>query len=131
MAKKHVHRPQGYGPTPSRTAGAAKSRGPARASFPATSRRARFESWSRPLLMRMQRLPGWMVPALLAVVMLLGLALPMPWTGILLVGIAVFLAWLTAVAWPVVSPGSRALRVFVDLALLALGVAKMLGLVLV
>ena len=75
-------------------------------------------------------MPGWLVPALLAVVLLLGLALPVAWTGILLIGIAVFLGWLTAVAWPAISPGSRALRIFVNLGLVALGVAKMLGLVL-
>lgn len=98
--------------------------------MPATSRRARFENRSRPLLLRMQRLPSWLVPALLGVVLLLGLALPMAWSGILLILIALFLTWLTAVSWPAISPASRAFRLLVDLGLFALGVGKLLGLVL-
>jgi hypothetical protein len=129
MAKKRAHRPEGY-----RTVAAppAPSSAPPRTRQPATppsGRRARFEDWSRPILLRMQLLPGFLVPVLMGVMLFLGLMLPWRWAGVLIVAIAVFLTWLTAVSWPATSPGSRALRILVNLGLLALGVAKLLGLV--
>ena len=127
MAKKRAHRPEGFStpPAPPRP-----SATPARApqpSFPATSRRARFERRSRPWLMRMQLLPNFVIPAILGVMLFLGLALPWAWAGALLVAIALFLTWLTAVSWPVITPASRALRVVVNLGILALGVARLAG----
>ncbi len=129
MAKKRVHRPEGYAssgstkPAPRTVAGSPKVQG----SFPATSRRARFENASRPWLARMQRLPNFVVPMALAVMLFLGLALPWNWAGILLVLIGVFLAWLTALSWPVISPASRALRVVANLAVVGLGVMRLTG----
>ena len=46
---------------------------------------------------------------------------------LMLVVIAVFLSWLTAVSWPALSPASRALRVVVNLGILAIGIARLVG----
>ena len=127
MAKKRARRPEGFStpaPQPRRSATPARAPQP---SLPATSRRARFERWSRPWLLRMQLLPNFVIPAILGVMLFLGLALPWAWAGLLLVAIAVFMFWLTAVSWPVISPGSRALRMVVNVGILALGVARLLG----
>lgn len=75
----------------------------------------------------MQALPAFLVPVALAVTLFAGLTLKATWSGILLVAIAVFLSWLTAVSWPAIGVGSRILRVVVDVAVLGLGVLKMLG----
>jgi hypothetical protein len=87
----------------------------------------RFEELSAPVLVRMQLLPAWLVPVLLGIMLFVGLAVRAPWAGSLLVLIGLFLTWLTAVSWPVVSPGSRALRVLVNVAVLGMGVAKLVG----
>jgi hypothetical protein len=95
---------------------------------PATSRRTRFEDASRPILLRMRALPIFLVPTLLAVMLFMGLAISAPWAGLLLLVIAAFLTWLTALSWPAISPGSRVLRLVVNLSVLALGVLKLMGL---
>ena len=125
MAKKRVHRPEGSRPTPK-----ARPR-PARATASAapTGARARFESASTPVLLRMRALPTFLVPMLLAVLLFLGVVIPAPWAGSFLVLIALFLAWLTALSWPVISPGSRLLRIVVDIGVLGLGVLKLLGVI--
>jgi hypothetical protein len=79
------------------------------------------------MLLRMRGLPTFVIPALLAVALFLGLVLPWSWAGLLLVAIGLFLAWLTALSWPAISPGSRMLRVLVNIGVLALGVLKVLG----
>ena len=91
------------------------------------SLRERFEDASRPMLRRMQALPGFLIPVMLGILLFFGLALSATWSGILLIVIAVFLFWLTAVSWPVITPGSRVLRVVVDVGVLALGVLKLTG----
>lgn len=75
----------------------------------------------------MAALPTFVLPLVLAVMVFLGLALPSGWAGLFLLAITVFLTWITALAWPTVSPGSKVLRVVVDLALLAVAVLKMMG----
>ena len=138
MAKKRAHRPEGYSPAPhpaARPASASPSprrtrRTPSGGATPhgaTTGARARFEAASRPALLRMQLLPTFVVPVLLAVMLFLGLVVPQPWAGSMLVLIAVFLTWLTAVSWPAITPGSRFLRVAVDLGLLGLGVMRIMG----
>ena len=79
------------------------------------------------MLGRMQAMPTFIIPVLLGVLLFLGLTLPASWAGLLLVVIALFLGWLTAVSWPAISAGSRALRIVVDVAVLALGVLKLMG----
>jgi hypothetical protein len=91
------------------------------------SPRERFEDFSRPILLRMQALPAFLIPATLGILLFLGLMLPATWSGLLLILIAVFLTWLTAVSWPAITPGSRFLRVAVDVAVLGLGILKLMG----
>jgi hypothetical protein len=79
------------------------------------------------MLMWMRALPTFLLPLVIAVTLFLGLALPWPWTGLLLVVIGLFLGWLTALSWPAISPGSRILRVVVNISVIALGVLKVLG----
>ncbi|MCU0300678.1 MAG: hypothetical protein MUF35_03635 [Candidatus Nanopelagicales bacterium] len=132
MAKKRVHRPPGYGAAPASprpaTSGRAGGGNRPGSAAPVSPARSRLEAFSAPILLRMKRLPGWLIPVLLGVMLFVGLVVPARWGGILLVVIGGFLLWLTAVSWPAVSPGSRLLRMVVNLGVLALGVAKMAGL---
>ena len=124
MAKKRVHRSGG-----SRPADSLQPQRPARRTPPSTptGARARFEAASRPVLVRMRALPTFLIPMLMAVLMFVALAVRQPWAGALLIVVSAFLAWLTALSWPAITTGSRVLRVVVDLAILALGVLKLLG----
>jgi VIT1/CCC1 family predicted Fe2+/Mn2+ transporter len=126
MAKKRVHRPDGSRPIPASPPKPAT----ARASASPGSRlslRERFEDASRPVLRRMQSLPAFLIPVTLGILLFLGLTLNAAWSGMMLILIAAFLFWLTAVSWPAISPGSRILRLVVDVGVLALGVLKVLG----
>ena len=61
-------------------------------------------------------MPRWLVPILLAVFLFFGLIASGPWAllGAVFLGIdALFVAWLSALAWPVLTPGSRLARVVV------------------
>jgi len=91
------------------------------------SLRERFEDASRPVLLRMQALPGFLIPVALGTLLFFGLTLSATWSGILLIVIALFLFWLTAVSWPRITTGSRILRLVVDVAVLVLGVLKLMG----
>ena len=51
----------------------------------------------------------------MGVLLLLGLAVPGNWAGIFIVIVGLFLAWLLALSWPVITPGSRALRLVVTI----------------
>ncbi len=79
------------------------------------------------MLLRMQALPGFLIPVTLGTLLFFGLTLNATWSGILLIVIALFLFWLTAVSWPAITTGSRILRVVVDVAVLVLGVLKLMG----
>jgi Family of unknown function (DUF6703) len=126
MAKKRAHRPEGH---PAVTPPPAAARRPPRpAATPAPrGARAQFEDASRPLLLRMRALPTFLLPMVLAVALFLGLVIPAWWAGAFLVSIGLFLIWLTALSWPAITPGSRLLRVVVNVGVLALGVLKLLG----
>ena len=127
MAKKRAHRPDSHRGASAPPATGGRSARPAPSPVPASDARARFEDASRPMLLRMRGLPTFVIPALLAVALFLGLVLPWAWAGLFLVAIGLFLAWLTALSWPAISPGSRLLRVLVNIGVLALGVLKVLG----
>jgi hypothetical protein len=43
-----------------------------------------------------------------------------------MLAIGLFLLWLTALSWPAISPGSRLLRLVVNVAVITLGVLKIL-----
>ena len=126
MAKKRVHRPEGSRPVPPQAARSAKPR-PSSVEPASRDLRGRFEDASRPMLERMQAMPTFIIPVLLAVLLFLGLTLNASWPGLLLVVIALFLRWFAAVSWPAISPGSRMLRIVVDVAVLGLGVLKLMG----
>ena len=126
MAKKRVHRPEGSRPVPPPQAKRAASR-TAPSGGSGASLRERFEDASRPVLMRMQALPGFLIPVALGTLLFFGLTLSATWSGILLIVIALFLVWLTAVSWPRITTGSRILRLVVDVAVLVLGVLKLMG----
>ena len=129
MAKKRVHRPEGYRPLPppeQRQKARPTQPGPAARRPDNRDLRTRFEDTSAQLLLRMQSLPVFLVPVILGVLLFLGLALNPAWSGLLLIVIALFLLWLTAVSWPSIGTGSRVLRLVVDFAILGLGVLKLL-----
>ena len=93
----------------------------------ASSGRARFEARSARTLTTLHRMPRWVLPVVLAAVLLLGLALPSRWAGLLLLLLAAFLGWLLALAWPLVDARGRLLRSLVVLALLVVGVLRLVG----
>lgn len=78
----------------------------------------------------LHRSPRWLVPVLLAVFLFFGLLAsgPWAWAGAILLGIVtLFVAWLSALAWPVLTPGSRLARVLVTGALAGVTVLKAMG----
>jgi len=125
MAKKRVHRPEGSRPLPPPETRVPEPRPPAEP--PKASLRGRFEDASMPALMWMRSLPSFLIPVVLASVLFLGLTLRATWSGYLLFLVAAFLIWMTALSWPAISNGSRFLRVVVNLAVLGLGVLKLMG----
>lgn len=60
----------------------------------------------------------------------LGLLLSGPWAWLgaaLMIIVGLFVSWLTALSWPILTPGSRAIRVLVAAVLFGLAVLKALG----
>lgn len=129
MAKKRIHRPEGFQPLESREPPHPNARKKAVLDQPAgpSSRRLRFERVSTPTLRALQRLPVFVLPVVLGLLLFLGLSLPPDWTGILVLIIPLFLVWLTALAWPTISIRSRIIRAVVAVVLVTLGVLKLLG----
>ena len=92
--------------------------------------RRRFEKVSFPALRTLSRLPRWLVVILPAVLLLLGLIQTgsLAWLGgVLLLIVFLMLTWLTALSWPVISPGSRAMRSLVLAAFLGITILKFAG----
>jgi len=101
-----------------------------RTSSGASPLRQRFERLSFPALRVLSGLPKWLVVVLPAVLLLLGLIQTgsLAWLGgVLLTIVFLILAWLTALSWPVITPGSRFMRVIVLVALLGITVLKFAG----
>ena len=97
---------------------------------PQTGFRPALERFSAPLLVRLHAMPRWLVPILLGVFLLTGLISSGSWIwlGAVLLGIVtLFVAWLSALAWPVLTPGSRLARVIVTIALVGITVLKAMG----
>ncbi|MCX6431548.1 MAG: hypothetical protein NTX29_01755 [Actinobacteria bacterium] len=95
-----------------------------------SSRRKAFEERSYPLVRKLNSLPRWLVVIAPALLLFGGLIMTgsLAWLGaILLALVTLILAWLTALSWPVISPGSRLLRGGVVLALGGMAVLKALG----
>lgn len=131
MAKDDKGTPKGVrgpgGPPPVPRASGNQPRRPAPA---AQGRRRTLERYSYPLLAAMQRVPRWLVVILMAVCLFLGLIQSgsLAWLGgILLLIVAAFLGWLVTLSWPVISPGSRVLRVVVVAALAGIAILKFGG----
>ena len=72
--------------------------------------RRRLEQVSGPLLTRFARAPKWAVLLLLVSLMVGGLTLPTYLGAAMLLTLTLFLAWITALAWPALSPGGKAMR---------------------
>ncbi len=122
---------RGPGGPPAPSASAGGSPRPQPGSRPApSSRRQAFEERSYPFVQQLNTLPRWLVVIAPAVLLFAGLIMtgPLAWLGaILLVLVTLILAWLTALSWPVITPGSRLLRGGVVLALGGMAVLKALG----
>ena len=94
----------------------------------ASPARRRFEIWSAGPLAVLHRMPGWIVPLILGVLLVAGLAVPYAWSAIFLLPVALFLLWLLLLAWPVLTPRGRAMRIIVVLLVVAAMVARFLSL---
>lgn len=114
----------------------AQQRPPARPSSnspagqPGNSQPNNLQRASLPLLTRLLAMPRWLLVILIASSLLLGLALtgPLAPVGVLfLLIVATFLGWLLMLAWPVLHPGRRMIRLVVVLAVVGLAVLKALG----
>lgn len=90
--------------------------------------RGKLERSSAGALMRLSQLPTWVPPLLLLIVVLAGLLIPANWAGVFLILAGLFLTWLAALSWPTTSLAGRVLRVFANAFVIAVGVAKILGL---
>lgn len=106
------------------------NRAPAPGTGTQSSSRRTLERVSAPWLLTLHRLPRWLVPIGLAVMLFLGLLLSGSWGwlgAILMVVVGLFVSWLTALSWPILTPGSRAIRVVVAAVLFGLAALKALG----
>jgi hypothetical protein len=78
----------------------------------------------------LQRVPRWVMVILPAALLFLGLIQTggLAWLGgILLLLVAVFLAWLLVLSWPVLTIGSRTLRLVTVVAVVGIAVFKFMG----
>lgn len=92
--------------------------------------RRRLERVSTPLLIRLHTVPRWLLGVVLGLLLLAGLGFtgPLSWLGgVCILLIVAFVAWLSALAWPVLTGGSRVARVIVVAAILGIGVLKFTG----
>lgn len=114
---------------PTRTASSRASAGPARGDQRSGARAALERHSVRPLMV-LHSLPRWVVPVLLGSMLLLGLILqgPLAWVGgILLAIVSVLVIWLTALSWPVLTPGSRMMRFVIGLMLVGITILKFMN----
>jgi hypothetical protein len=75
----------------------------------------------------LHRMPTAIVAIALVVLLIAGLALPWAWTGVLLLVLGVFLGWLLALSWPIIDRAGRTIRALAVLALLVMGVLRLMG----
>ena len=105
---------------PAVRAGAAEPR-------PASAGRERFEQRSRPWLLRLNALPRWVVLVAVLVLAIGGLLLPGITGAVVLLLVGVLAAWLTALSWPVLSPGARGARLAILLLIVVDAVFKVVA----
>ena len=97
---------------------------------PATGWRRKLEIKTGPLLVMMHSMPRWILPVALAALLFFGLLLSGTWAwlgSLCLLVISVFLGWLLALSWPMLSNGSRTLRLVVVVAVFGIAVLKLFG----
>lgn len=74
---------------------------------------SRVQIWSTPILVRLHGLPRWVVPVVMAALLVTGFALEGWPAALCLALVGLFLLWLLLLSWPVLRPGSKAVRVIV------------------
>lgn len=117
-------------PRPSSASRPARGRTPATQPPSSSGARGRFERASYPLIASIHAMPRWIVVIAPAILLFVGLILSGSWAwlgALLLFLVFIMLAWLTALSWPVLTPGSRLIRLVVVLALLGITVFKLTG----
>jgi hypothetical protein len=125
-ARRPEKRPAKPGHRAPSGAPASSSRRPAPTTAVSPARR-RLEIWSAGPLAVLHRMPSWIVPLILGVLLVAGLAVPSRWSALFLLPVALFLLWLLLLAWPVLTPRGRAMRLIVVLLVLAAMVARFLS----
>ena len=94
---------------------------------PASPLRQRITKASYPLIARLHAMPKLTLPLITVVLVLLGGFTPAVIAVPALLLLALMLAWLGFLSWPVVSPGSRAMRVFAVLVILFYAIYILVG----
>jgi Family of unknown function (DUF6703) len=94
---------------------------------PVSPLRARITKASYPYVARLHAMPKLTLPLATSALVAIGAFAP-PMLGVpALILLALLLGWLGFLSWPVVSNGSRALRVFAVLVILFFAISRMLG----
>jgi hypothetical protein len=93
-------------------------------SQPISPLRARITKVSYPYVRRLHGMPKLTLPGITLVLALIGVFAPVGAAVPALVLLALLLAWLGFLSWPVVSTGSRAIRIFAVLVILLFAVSR-------
>jgi hypothetical protein len=96
-------------------------------SQPISPLRARITKASYPYIRRLHGMPKLTLPGITLVLALVGVLAPVAAAVPALVLLALLLAWLGFLSWPVVSTGSRAMRMFAVLVILLFAVSRIAG----
>ena len=64
-------------------------------------------------MVKLHALPRWLIPVAMAVLLVTGFALEGVLAGLCLLAVGLFLLWLVLLSWPVLTVGSKAIRVVV------------------
>lgn len=129
QSKRHpARRPQQRTPKSGHRNPTGRSSSPSRpAAPPASPARQWLVRHSAGPLVILHRIPTIVLAIALGVTLVAGLAIPSPWAGILLLVLGVFLGWLLALSWPIVNWAGRTIRALAVLALLVMGVLRLMG----
>ncbi len=101
-----------------------------RPNIPSSPHDSLLVRYSRRPLTWLHGAPRWLIVIVMSLALVAGLVLSGPWMvlgGLLLMLVALLLAWLLALAWPVLTPASRIIRLLAVLSLTGVAVLKMLG----
>lgn len=86
---------------------------------PNPKKQSGLHAWSAPLLLKLHALPRWLVPVAMAALLVAGFILEGFLAALCLLLVGLFLLWLVLLSWPVLAPTSKAIRVVVVGAVLA------------